>query len=49
MGEDDAVLTDDGGVAHVSAVTVESVPRKTHLLTSLLPIHQIILEKLGSE
>ena len=26
VGEDDAVLTDDGSVTHVSAVTVEFIP-----------------------
>ena len=41
MGEDDAVLADDGGVAHVSAVTVESFPRKTHCLQ----LNQIILKE----
>ena len=30
VGEDDTVRTEDRGVAHLSAVTVELVPGKTH-------------------
>ena len=42
MGEDDAVLADDGGAAHVSAVAVEPIPRKTRIHYKLISSEKVI-------